>query len=142
MEHVSKKATELATQLHHPQAKTGRPQQIISEDALKVTAILWQKMTDGYQHLWFNTYGVAGGPEFTTWAKAIDTIDPKKAISAIAAILKEGHEFPPNLIKFLRLCRITTPAYFNPATLLPAPKNRNSREQQKWREAAEKLGCL
>ena len=80
-------------------------------------------MTDGYQHLWANTYGAIGGNEYITWAKAIDSVDPKRAMQTIADVLKEGLDYPPNLVKFLRMCRQSTASYHRAADLdaLPPP---------------------
>ena len=140
-EAVGKEATELATRLYHRQPPTEKQPQSISEDAEKVTAILWQKMCDGYQHLWSNTYGQIGGHEYLTWAKAIDSVDPKKALAAIGEILKEGNEYPPNLVKFMRFCRHAKPAYHQPAAYLPPPK-RDPEAMARWKKAAIKLGVL
>lgn len=102
-------------------------------------------MTDGYQHLWANTYGAIGGSEYTTWAKAIDTVDPKRAMQAIADVLKEGADYPPNLIKFLRICRQTTVAYHQTVDMksLPAPDVHRRPEvisaKEKHQKAAKEL---
>ena len=128
---IGNQAMELANQLYRQEQPTAKPEKNISEDSLKVTAILWDKFTIGYQHLWANTYGVIGGQEYQNWAKALSTVDPQKVMAAIGRAVKECTDYPPNLIKFLRFCREETPVYYQPANLLPPPK----REDPKAKEA-------
>jgi len=139
---IGNQAMELADKLYRQEPVTERPEKNISEDALKVTAILWDKFTTGYQHLWANTYGAIGDDEYHNWAKALDTVDPKKVLAAIARSVKECTDYPPNLIKFLRFCREESPAYHQPANLLPAPKKEDPEAIERWRKAARELGYL
>ncbi len=138
-EPIGKQAMELASKLYRQQEPINEPQKSISQSAEQITSILWQKMTDGYQHLWANTYGQIGGPEYLTWAKAIDTVDPKRAMQAISDVLKEGAEYPPNLIKFLRMCRQSVPAYHKAAQLPPPRKRSGSRAAKAAFSAWEKF---
>ena len=71
---AASQAMELANKLYHQEPVTEKQEKNISENSLKVTAILWDKFTTGYQHLWANTYGEIGGDEYHNWAKALDDI--------------------------------------------------------------------
>ena len=142
MEKVGNQAMELASKLYHQQPPTGKQEKNISENSLKATAILWDKFTTGYQHLWANTYGEIGGNEYHSWAMALNDVDPKKVMAAIARSVKECTDYLPNLIKFLRFCREESPAYHDPAVLLPPPKREDPEAIEKWRKEAKKLGYL
>ena len=132
--------TELAARLYkHHKAETKQP---LNASADEIAERLWSRMMALYGRQWEASYGLVDGDAFPEWSKALSTMTPAQIKTGLDAVVAEGNEFPPNLIKFLRLCRITTPAYFNPATLLPAPKNRDTKAQQKWRDEARKLGCL
>lgn len=114
----------------------------ISEDSLKVTAILWDKFTIGYQHLWANTYGVIGGQEYQNWAKALSTVDPQKVMAAIGRAVKECTDYPPNLVKFLRFCREDNSYPYSGGHALPPPKREDPQAIERWKAEARKLGYL
>ena len=99
-------------------------------------------MIDGYGPQWENQHGVIGDRDFLTWAKAIDTVDPRKAMAAIGEILKEGADYPPNLVKFMRFCRHAKPAYHEPAIFLPPPVRKDPGAKDRWKKAAIELGVL
>ena len=136
---IGKQAMELASNLYRQEPPTVKQEKNISEDSLKVTAILWDKFTIGYQHLWANTYGVIGGQEYQNWAKALSTVDPQKVMAAIGRAVKECTDFPPNLIKFLRYCREEAPAYHQPAKFLPPPKREDPGAKERHFQAVREL---
>ena len=142
MKSAASQAMELANKLYHQEPVTEKQEKNISEDSLKVTAILWDKFTIGYQHLWSNTYGAIGEDEYHNWAKALNDVDPNKVMAGIARAIKECTDYPPNLIKFLRFCREEKAAYHQDAKFLPPPVKEDQNAIEEWKKAARELGYL
>jgi len=82
-------------------------------------------MAELYGRLWETSYGLVGGREFKTWSKALASLTRQQIKSGLDYLIAEGSEYPPNLIKFLRLCRTVVPASHRTAdfTSLPPPDN-------------------
>ena len=100
-------AISLATDIHKPQpTETQKPQPNISE---RTIARLWQRMAELYGRPWEASCGLVGGRVFKTWNKALASLTPQQIKTGLDCLKAEGSEFPPNLIKFLRLCRTVVP---------------------------------
>ena len=84
---------------------------------------LWQKMTALYGRQWEASYGQPGGAVYKEWSKGLAKLKPDQIARGLKSVMDEGGEYPPNLIKFLRLCRQVQPAYHKPVPqALPRPK--------------------
>ena len=69
---------------------------------------LWGKMILAYGNQWESNYGHVDGPAFESWSKALSSIRPASFKFGLNQLLTDktmNTNFPPNLIKFLRLCR-------------------------------------
>ena len=134
MKEAGKQATELAKRLYQRQpTETPKPQGGISE---RVTAKLWQRMAELYGRQWEASYGVVGGSAFKSWADGLASMTPAQIKVGLDAVIAEGNEFPPNLIKFLRLCRQpSAPKYHREFPPELPPPDRNS---DTWRRERDK----
>jgi len=92
-------------------------------------------MTDNYTHLWIKQYGDVGGDTFLTWAKALRKFAPMTIVAAADLIIREGMEFPPNLIKFRRFCNDAMPTPAHQRFVELPPPDRTTPE---WIEARDK----
>lgn len=114
-------AVNLATELDKPRPiETPKPPPNISE---KLIARLWQRMAELYGRLWESSYGLVGGRDFKTWSKALTSLTPQQIKTGLDYLIAEGSEYPPNLVKFLRLCRTVVPSSHRTVdfTALPPP---------------------
>jgi len=62
-------------------------------------------MLEIYGRQWEASFGHIDGDAFATWRDALMEFTPHQIKRGLDAVRAEGHEFPPNLIKFCRLCR-------------------------------------
>jgi hypothetical protein len=62
-------------------------------------------MLELYGRLWEASYGHVDGDAFKAWRGALIEFTPLQIKAGLDALVKEGASGPPNLIKFLRLCR-------------------------------------
>ena len=99
-----------------------------------------------YGRQWEVSYGHVDGDVFPAWRDALDGLSTDKIKRGLDAVIEEGSEFPPNLIKFLRLCR--TPPYFTMSpnrNALPPPDIRRpeviTAKEKHQKAAKELLGC-
>lgn len=99
-----------------PQTATRQPASGISES---VVARLWQRMTELYGRQWEASYGHVGGEVFQRWFDALAPLSIEQIKRGLEAVVSEAHEYPPSLIKFLRLARTAPAASHLP--LLPEP---------------------
>ena len=107
MELPGKKEMELATNLYQrQQAEAKKP---LNEYADRAVKRLWQRMLELYGRQWEASYGHIDGDAFPAWRDALAGMKPEHIKRGLDRVIAEGNEFPPNLIKFLRLCR--TPEY-------------------------------
>lgn len=118
-EPIGKQAMELAEQLHQPHKAGTRKQSNV--DAEKVTERLWSRMIDLYGRQWEASYGLVGESAFVTWMEALSSMTVKQIKTGLDAVIEEGSEFPPNLIKFLRLCRTVSDPSHQDADLAALP---------------------
>ena len=59
---------------------------------------------------WESSYGSVGDAVYLTWEEALTSnYTTEQVRRGYSAMMQEGSEFPPNLIKFLRMCRSTDP---------------------------------
>lgn len=66
---------------------------------------LWGKMMSLYGRQWEASYGHVDGEAFNDWNEALQSVKLDDIARGVQAIIDEANEFPPNLIKFLRMCR-------------------------------------
>lgn len=66
---------------------------------------LWGKMLGLYGRQWEASYGHVDGEAFRDWTEALQSVKLENIQYGVQQLINEGTEFPPNLIKFLRLCR-------------------------------------
>ncbi len=79
-------------------------------------------MLELYGRQWEISYGHVDGVVFPVWRDGLAQHTPLEIKAGLDAVIAEGNEFPPNLIKFLRLCRNAKPLPIHqPAKLLPPP---------------------
>jgi len=106
---------------------------------------LWGKLLALYGRQWEASYGHVNGNVFKEWQKALSGLSTSQIKIGLDALVQEGGDFPPNLIKFLRLCRTNVPAYYRKADLasLPPPNVHRSPEviaaKEKHLEEVKKL---
>jgi hypothetical protein len=68
----------------------------------------WGKMMVAYGTQWESSYGHVDGAAFEAWSKALRNVRPDSFKYGLNQLLTDqtmNPNFPPNLIKFLRLCR-------------------------------------
>lgn len=88
---------------------------------------LWTRWLALYSDQWEKQYGNVGSEQFQLWSHALEKYSDHQIRRGLQAVIDEGSEFVPNLIKFMRLCRQVEPYSThdkNPA--LPRPKPRYS----------------
>jgi len=80
-----------------------------------------------YGRQWEASYGHVDGDAYPEWRDALARLETNQIQRGLLAVENEGNEHPPNLIKFLRLCRTVEPySNHNKAPALPRPKPRYS----------------
>jgi len=90
-----------------PLTEASQPPERISAESV---AILWTRMAALFGNLWETSYGLAGGNVYKTWEDALcSNYTPAQVTRGYNAMLEAGEQFPPNLIKFLRMCRTVDP---------------------------------
>ena len=103
-------------------------------------ARLWAKLADAYPAQWA-VYGLVGGQVFQTWLDAAQEFTEPQLWRGLQALQAEGSDYPPNLVKFLRMCRQAPVSYHQPiAPALPRPVARNRRIE--WDGEAWELKTL
>ena len=105
MEIPTKKQMAQAAELYKRQQTDTKKQ----SDADKIATHLWGEMLKFYGRQWETSYGHVDGKAYIAWRDALMTLKPEQIRRGLDAVIDEGNEYPPNLIKFLRLCR--TPPY-------------------------------
>ena len=119
MELPGKQEMERAQDLYqHQQAEEKKPS---SDYNNKVAQRLWQRMLELYGRQWEASYGHVDGDVFPAWRDAISKMTIEQIKSGLDAVEAEGSDYPPNLIKFLRLCKTEIPAYHRKADLASLP---------------------
>lgn len=83
-------------------------------------------MLELYGRQWESSYGHVDGDVFPTWCDALAGLKPEKIKGGLDAVIAEGNQYPPNLIKFLRLCRTAPDASHKKYEPLPRPKTKYS----------------
>jgi len=58
-----------------------------------------------YGRQWEASYGHVDGEAFMDWNEALQSVKLDDIARGVQAIIDEANDFPPNLIKFLRMCR-------------------------------------
>ena len=109
------------TQPQHHAAK--RP---LNEQSEKIARRLWQRMLELYGRQWEASYGHVDGEVFPAWRDALTELNPNQIKSGLDAVIKEGHDYPPNLIKFMRLCRSGPPPAYKTYKSIARPTPRYS----------------
>ena len=104
-------------------------------------------MLELYGRQWEASYGHVDGDVFPAWRDALSTLDADKIKRGLDAVIAEGNEFPPNLIKFLRLCRTAPYSTMSEnRAALPPPNVHRKPEvitaKEKCLENARKMGIL
>lgn len=66
---------------------------------------IWMRMFDLYGNQWESQMGHVGEDTFLTWQTGLTNMSEDQIKGGLTALISEGNDFPPNLIKFLRLCR-------------------------------------
>lgn len=85
-------------------------------------------MMSTYGVQWERSYGHVDGMAFEEWGKALRNMPPEKIKAGLELLLTDQSldpNFPPNLIKFLRLCRSAPPPQTREKQL-PPPASRNT----------------
>jgi len=110
-------------QTHHSAETSQQPNNI----SKKSVAMLWNRLSALYGGLWEKNSGLVGGDTYLAWESALLTLSEAHVLRGYDAVIAEANDFPPNLIKFLRLCR-TAHAYdsHNKIAELPRPLPRYS----------------
>ena len=85
---------------------------------------LWTRLLALYGRQGEKEYGITGGETFLQWTVALKDYPASRIKHALEAVMAEGTEYPPSLIKFLRLVR-ASPDPTKPK-LLDKPKPRYS----------------
>ena len=103
MELPGKQEMERAQELYQrQQAEEKKPSSDYND---KVAQRLWQRMLELYGRQWEASYGHVDGDVFPAWRDALASLSADKIKRGLDAVIQEGNDFPPNLIKFLRLCK-------------------------------------
>lgn len=102
----------------------------------RIARKLWQRMLELYGRQWEASYGHVDGDAFPAWRDALAELSADQVKRGLDSVIAEGNEFPPNLIKFLRLCR--TPPYSTMSEAPPALPRPNVHKDPKTIAAKEK----
>ncbi len=79
-----------------------------------------------YGRQWESSYGQIDGSGYNEWMQSLGSMTQKQVGNGMTQLMDEGNEFPPNLMKFLRLCRTTRPVEPKPFIALPPVKRKYS----------------
>ena len=94
-------------------------------------------MAEIYGSKWESQYGAIGGSAFETWHSGLAALTTDQIKRGLEALIEEGHDWPPNMIKFHRLCRDAKPTMHKPLDVLehqrPAHESVMRVEQAKQR---------
>ena len=145
MELPGKQEMERAQELY--QRQQGEEKKPSSEYNDKVAQRLWQRMLELYGRQWEASYGHVDGDVFPAWRDALANLSADKIKRGLEAVISEGNEYPPNLIKFLRLCKTAPYSTMSESRVaLPPPDIRNNPEvttaKEKCLAEARNLGIL
>ena len=84
-------------------------------------------MLELYGRQWEASYGHVGGEAFISWRDGLSGLSFEQIKTGLEYLLAEGGEYPPNLIKFMRLCRMKGhPSHQTFRPQLPGPRPRYS----------------
>ena len=79
-------------------------------------------MSELYGRQWEVSFGHVGGSVFHAWCDALAILNPDHIKRGLDAVIAEGGDYPPNLIKFLRLCKTAPYTTMSPnRAALPPP---------------------
>jgi hypothetical protein len=97
-----------------------------------------------YAGQWERDYGHIGGSAFLEWRDALSGIEPMSIKRGFDRLRLEDDpketKYPPNLVKFLRLCRKATSVPFHSkAVFLDPPKNNDPGAAERHFRAARAL---
>ena len=145
-------AADLVTGLTDPKTQepdTNRPSKesmAVTQKFERLMERFWGKMMSTYGIQWERSYGHVDGEAFAEWSASLMYMPPMKIKAGLDLLLTDPSldpSFPPNMIKFLRLCR-AAPEPVNQAKQLPPPVNRNTASNNKARDKciAEAKGLL
>jgi hypothetical protein len=76
-----------------------------------------------------SSYGHVDGKAYKAWRDGLMTVKPHQIRAGLEEVIKEGNEFPPNLIKFLQLCRTAIYTTMSPMTAALPPPNVHRRPE-------------
>jgi hypothetical protein len=86
----------------------------------------WRKMLSLYGRPWESSYGQVDGSGYIEWMQSLGSMTERQVGNGLISLMEEGNEFPPNLIKFLKLCQTSRPVYHEPFKALPQVKRKYS----------------
>jgi hypothetical protein len=149
MKSAKETADELMERLQeNPQGTaTNKPSKRSMEGEVAFTRMMerfWGKMLGMYAGQWERDYGHIGGSAFLEWRDALSGTDPMRIRHGFEQLKREDDpretKYPPNLVKFLRLCRQATSApSHSRAVLLDPPKNKDPGAAERHFNAARAL---
>ena len=67
--------------------------------------VLLKQMAKLHHPRWHNKNGAIGGQVYMDWSRDLADFSPSQIKAGLAAVVAEGSDYLPDLIKFLRLCR-------------------------------------
>ena len=79
-----------------------------------------------YGRQWESSYGQIDGSGYNEWMQSLGSMTQKQVGNGLTLLMEEGNEFPPNLMKFLKLCRTQTPVYHETFKSPPTVKRKYS----------------
>lgn len=104
---------------------------------------LWSRLIELYGQQWERSYGLVGGASFKAWSRSLKELTVDDLKNGLTNLIKDGNDFPPNLVKFLRLCREKPEQYPYPeAKFLPPPVRKDPNAKEKFLSEARELGYL
>jgi hypothetical protein len=110
----------------HDQKHTSTEQEQQSPNDAVMTS-LWTRFLALYGRQWEKENGTVDGDQYRVWSEALKKFNTNQIKRGLQAVIDEGSEYVPNLIKFLRLCRTVEPYSDHvPTNALPKPKPRYS----------------
>jgi len=66
-------------------------------------------MLELYGRQWEASFGHVDGAAYLAWRQALGAYTPRDIKRGLEHVIEEGADHPPNLVKFLRLCRKVVP---------------------------------
>jgi hypothetical protein len=79
-----------------------------------------------YGRPWESSYGQIDGAGYNEWMQSLGSMTERQVGNGLTLLMEEGKEYPPNQIKFLKLCRTPIPVQQEPFKALPQVKKRYS----------------